>query len=123
MNQEYVRTYDLIHFDWRRTLIENSSDRMAIGLVTGTYNTTAAAAFGSVKNRILEGKINLTLSGYSSDGFGRWLPHLSHSRKTNQFDIQLQDLRKVLQEKNAVVEDSIESAILTSDGFECRPKY
>ena len=81
-NRETARSYDLINFNWKRAIVENSSSRMAIELITGNYTG----------GQILGGKINLTLSGYSVDGFGRWLPHLSHSRKTNQFDIQLQDL-------------------------------
>ncbi len=34
----------------------------------------------------------LQLSGYATDGFGHWLPHLSHSSKTSQFDVQLDHL-------------------------------
>jgi len=97
VNQQFVRTYDLIHFDWRRMVMENSTDRMAIGLVTQKYNSSGG---GGIYNegedetpQVLGGRINLTLAAYSTDGFGHWLPHLSHSRKTNQFDIQLQDIQ------------------------------
>ena len=34
----------------------------------------------------------LQISAYANFGFGRWLPHLSHSSKTSQVDIQLQGL-------------------------------
>jgi hypothetical protein len=34
----------------------------------------------------------MQISGYSDEGFGHWLPHLSHSPKTCQVDIQLQKL-------------------------------
>jgi len=60
----------------------------AVELITQKYNYSFPH-----ENRILSGKINLTLSAYSDDGFGHWLPHLSHSRKTNQFDVQLQDIK------------------------------
>ena len=35
----------------------------------------------------------MQLSGYSFDGYGEWLPHLQHETRTNQFDIQLQQLK------------------------------
>ena len=34
----------------------------------------------------------LQLSGYAHDGYGQWLPHLAHASRTNQYDIQLQNL-------------------------------
>lgn len=32
------------------------------------------------------------MAAYATDGFGLWLPHLTHSEKTCQFDIQLDQL-------------------------------
>lgn len=36
--------------------------------------------------------LSFQLSAYSTEGFGRWLPHLSHNTKTSQVDIQLEKL-------------------------------
>lgn len=36
--------------------------------------------------------MDLQLSAYSTEGFGHWLPHLSHNTKTSQVDIQLERL-------------------------------
>ena len=35
----------------------------------------------------------LQLSGYASRDYGEWLPHLEHDTRTNQVDIQLQQLK------------------------------
>merc|ERR1712029_451798 len=85
-NMRDSRAYNLVNFTWERVLIENSADRVAIQLVTNNYTQKPGQSV------VTNGTLNLTLSGYSDDGFGRWLPHLSHSRKTNQFDIQLQGI-------------------------------
>ena len=37
-------------------------------------------------------KLTFQISAYSNEGYGHWLPHLSHSSKTCQVDIQLQSL-------------------------------
>lgn len=36
--------------------------------------------------------MNITVSAYSFDGYGVWLPRLSHTRMTNQLDVQLDNL-------------------------------
>jgi len=93
---EHVRVYDLVNFGWRQVLIENSSGRVAIQLIADNYKpnrTGTEVESPGVTPLVTNGTLNLTLSGYAEDGYGRWLPHLSHSRKTNQFDIQLQGLQ------------------------------
>jgi len=104
-NLKHIRTYDLVNFDWKRVVVENSKDRVAIQLITDKYTPNRSLTRGEVGEGVAEkvddsqlamvtnGTLNLTLSGYSDDGFGRWLPHLSHSRRTNQFDIQLEGLK------------------------------
>jgi len=76
--------YPMINFKWKRMIIEDSDDRIAIRFM-GTNYTTKDETF-------LKGQINLTISAYAKEGFGHWLPHLSHSTKTSQVDIQLQHL-------------------------------
>ena len=80
-----------------QVVIENSPGRVAIQLIAENYNPhrhgAAANDTPETLPLVTKGTLNLTLSGYSEDGYGRWLPHLSHSRKTNQFDIQLQGLQ------------------------------
>lgn len=93
-NARDVRVYDLVNFGWRQVLIENSGGRVAIQLIAENYkhNRTSSSNGTADPPLVTNGTLNLTLSAYSEDGFGRWLPHLSHSRRTNQFDIQLQGL-------------------------------
>ena len=43
----------------------------------------------SESKSVTGGTINITLFAYAKRGFGTALPHLSHSHKTNQIDIQL----------------------------------
>ena len=33
--------------------------------------------------------LTLQISAYANEGYGKWLPHLSHSSKTSQVDIQI----------------------------------
>ena len=35
----------------------------------------------------------MQLSGYAKRDYGEWLPHLEHDTRTNQVDIQLQQLK------------------------------
>jgi len=77
--------YSMMNFRWNRQIIETTDERIAIRFIGTNYT--------SVHNETgLTGTINLTISAYSNEGYGHWLPHLSHSSKTCQVDIQLQTL-------------------------------
>ena len=77
--------YPIENFRWKRHILEDSEQRLAVQFIGTNYSSTLNDTF-------LKGHINLTLSAYSNDGFGHWLPHLSHNTKTSQVDIQLEKL-------------------------------
>jgi len=77
--------YSLVNFRWNREIIEDTDERIAIRFIGTNYTNVH-------NTNHLSGKINLTISAYASEGYGHWLPHLSHSSKTCQVDIQLQKL-------------------------------
>jgi hypothetical protein len=79
-------TYPFSNFSWNRVVIENTTERLAIGFYSSDYRVSGDGTHN------LTGVINITLSAYATKGFGHWLPHLSHDVSTNQFDIQLQNL-------------------------------
>lgn len=78
--------YPLINFSWRRNILENTDEHVAVQFIGENYTTWLN------ENVNLTGKINLTISGYATDGYGLWLPHLSHSQHTSQVDLQLDHL-------------------------------
>ena len=77
--------YPIVNFHWQRAILENSTQRLAVQFIGSNYSSP-------LNNTSIKGHINLTLSAYSNDGFGHWLPHLSHNSKTSQVDIQLEHL-------------------------------
>jgi len=81
------KVYSMMNFQWKREIIEETDERIAIRFIGTNYTNP------DPKNtQHLSGKINLTISAYATEGYGHWLPHLSHSSKTCQVDIQLQKL-------------------------------
>ena len=77
--------YPIVNFHWKRRILEDSTERLAVQFIGSNYSSPLNGTF-------IKGHINLTLSAYSNDGFGHWLPHLSHNSKTSQVDIQLEHL-------------------------------
>jgi len=77
--------YPIVNFHWKRRILEDSDQRLAVQFIGTNYSSPLNETF-------IKGHINLTLSAYSNDGFGHWLPHLSHNSKTSQVDIQLEHL-------------------------------
>ena len=77
--------YPIVNFHWKRRILENSDQRLAVQFIGSNYSSPLNETY-------IKGHINLTLSAYSNDGFGHWLPHLSHNSKTSQVDIQLEHL-------------------------------
>jgi len=78
--------YSLMNFRWNREIIEETDERIAIRFIGSNYTNHHS----NTPN--LSGKLNLTISAYATEGYGHWLPHLSHSSKTCQVDIQLEKL-------------------------------
>ena len=109
--------YPCVGFDWARTVWENTTDRVAINFLgenftdpseagrrvtKGTINITVrqirnlSKEFSSTcfcyQHRVylsVEFLISLQLSAYAYEGYGIWLPHLTHTEATNQFDVQI----------------------------------
>ena len=84
-----VKEYHTDDLLWKREVIHNSSSTLAISFLSSPASNSSR---NSSKGYITEGSINITLAAYADRGFGIWLPHLSHSHKTNQFDIQLKGI-------------------------------
>lgn len=74
--------YPTINFRWTRNVIENTDKRLAIEFIGSNYTS-------ALNDTSLKGQVNLTISAYANEGYGKWLPHLSHSSKTSQVDIQI----------------------------------
>ncbi|TRY67324.1 hypothetical protein TCAL_11130 [Tigriopus californicus] len=83
-----VLVYPLLNFNWKRVMIENTTQRLAYGFIGQNYSSAGASHPHNIT-----GTLNITLASYAQEGYGVWLPHLSHSEGTNQFDIQLQELK------------------------------
>lgn len=80
--------YPIVNFKWNREVLEMSDERIAVRFMGTNYTSV-------LNDTSIKGSINLTLSAYSNEGFGHWLPHLSHSSETSQVDIQLQKLESI----------------------------
>lgn len=78
--------WPIVNFRWKREILELTEERIAVQFLGTNYTTVNNEGYK------IKGSINLTMSAYSNDGFGHWLPHLSHSSQTCQVDIQLQGL-------------------------------
>lgn len=87
-NPTKAAIFPIVNFHWDREIIENTDDRIAIRFMGTNYTSKSSL----LNDTWIKGEINLTISAYANFGFGRWLPHLSHSSKTSQVDIQLQRL-------------------------------
>lgn len=84
-----VIEYPMKKLTWKREVIDNTS------VVAISFVSSLAPSNGSQSRdgaSLTGGIIKITLAAYANGGFGKWLPHLSHSHKTNQFDIELQNV-------------------------------
>ena len=84
-----VKEYETSNLLWKREVIHNTSSTLAISFLS-SLGSNGSHSFKETS--LTGGSINITLAAYANRGFGIWLPHLSHSHKTNQFDIQLQNV-------------------------------
>ncbi|QQP53767.1 Lysosomal protein NCUG1Alike [Caligus rogercresseyi] len=71
-------------FTWERKVLFNTSSFLSIQFMSNQ------SAFSSLKENT--GRLNLTLSTSVKEGYGAWLPHLAHSHRTSELDIQLDGL-------------------------------
>ena len=81
-----VKEYDTSNLTWKREVIRNTPSTLAISFLSSLGSNS------SDETSLIGGSINITLAAYADRGFGIWLPHISHSNKTNQFDIQLKNI-------------------------------
>ena len=84
-----VKEYETSNLIWKREVIHNTSSILAISFLS-SLGSNGSHSFKETS--LTGGSINITLAAYADRSFGIWLPHLSHSHKTNQFDIQLQNV-------------------------------
>ena len=85
-----VIEYPTKKLTWKREVIHNTSSIVAMSFLSSL--TPSNGSQSSDEAAFTGGFINITLAAYANVGFGKWLPHLSHSHNTNQFDIQLQNI-------------------------------
>jgi len=81
------RRYPVEGFAWKRITLQNDTGQVALVFIGENYTAPLDA-----DSTFTAGRLNVTLSAYAGFGFGEWLPHLTHSRSTVQFDVQLIDL-------------------------------
>jgi len=84
-----VKEYQTSNLLWKREVIRNTSSTLVISFLSSLDSNNSHS---SNETSLTGGSINITLSAYADRSFGIWLPHLSHSHKTNQFDIQLKNV-------------------------------
>ena len=89
-NKSEVKEYPMKKLTWKREVLRNTPSKVAISFLSSlTPSNGSQSSDGASFN---SGFINITFAAYANEGFGEWLPHLSHSHKTNQLDIQLQNI-------------------------------
>ncbi|XP_040567221.1 glycosylated lysosomal membrane protein A [Lepeophtheirus salmonis] len=85
MDESYCRTYSLYNCTWDRELLVNTTTHLTIQFVS------QHCSFNDMGND--KGKINITVSAFIDDGYGYWLPHLAHSYRTCEVDVQLDGIQ------------------------------